>query len=215
MDFKKINIAIIFPCSWPFLPTKFFEGWIALRMPVGMKYSAVVSNRGRQDDMRNAGINEVLKYNEKFTHILFLDVDHIFHPNTIGNLVKRDVDIVNALSYRRGIPYEPIAVDYSNDKWIGRETWEEGELIDCDATGASSILIKIDVFKKMKNPWFQMNYKFKNGVISEDFAFCVKAKELGYKIYVDTSVPNKHLGELEVDHSTFLKYKNEINQKNN
>ena len=42
-----------------------------------------------------------------------------------------------------------------------------------------------------------------------DLYFCKKAKEFGYKIYVDPTCQNKHLGSLEVDIDTWKNYNKE------
>lgn len=200
---KDINIAICLGCTWDFLPVQFFHSWIGMKKP---KHSVVFGNRGRQDDIRNSLVNQVLKSDDDFSHILFLDIDHYHHPDTIPMLLSRKQSIVSGLSFRRSEPYDPIMFKQVGDRFENITKWTDGDLVEVDAIGAASLLVEIDVFKKMQSPWFQMNYPFKSGVVSEDFAFCLKAKELGYKIWCDTACTNNHIGVLNVNKDVWIKH---------
>jgi len=197
-----INIAIGLPCNWDFLSTKFFESWIELKKP---QHSVIIGNRGRVDDQRNSIIHAVLK-DGTFSHILFLDTDHRHHSDTILKLLSHDKDIVSGLSFRRSYPYDPIIFEQDGDKFKNIIQWNKNELIEVDAIGAASLLVDVSVFKEINYPWFEMNYRFGDGVVSEDFAFCLKAKQAGYKIYCDTGCDNKHLGTIEIDQTYWERF---------
>lgn len=198
---KDLNIAIGIPCSWEYLPVQFFHSWIGMMKP---KHSVIFGNRGRQDDQRNSIIKQVLEYNDEFSHVLFLDIDHYHHAETIKKLVSHNKPCVSGLSFRRSYPFDPIMFSYDGNKFNNIVNWEENELVKVDAVGAASLLVEVDILKKIKSPWFEMNYKFGNGVVGEDFAFCLKVKELGYDVYIDTSCTNKHIGTLEIDRDTWI-----------
>ena len=56
--------------------------------------------------------------------------------------------------------------------------------------------------KKMPYPWYK-NVKQANGMpIGEDIKFAQDAKEAGYKIFVDTSVPAGHLATMIINTAT-------------
>jgi hypothetical protein len=60
----------------------------------------------------------------------------------------------------------------------------------------------------MKRPWFKF------GEFSEDYTFCLKAKEIGYKIKVDTSVIVKHVGtRVLIDEHFYEMYKPKLLQR--
>lgn len=203
---KGINVAICIGCNWEYMPIQFFQSYVAMHKS---KHSVVFANRGRYDDMRNNNIKRVLKYDE-FTHLLFLDIDHYHHPDTLLKLINCDKDIVSGLSFRRGEPYDPIMFKWNDEEQTFNNIteWEENELVEVDAIGAASLLVKKEVFEKLAHPWFEMNYKFGPGVVSEDFAFCLKAKENGYKVWCDTSCTNKHIGTIEIDQSIWERHNN-------
>lgn len=205
---QELNIAIGLPCNWDFINIQFFESWVELKKP---KHSVIIGNRGRVDDQRNSIIHAVLK-DGSFSHILFLDTDHKHHPDTIPKLLSHDKLIVSGLSFRRSEPYDPIMFKEADNKFQNITEWEENELLEVDAIGAASLLVRTEVFQKMNtNKWFEMNYAYGNGVISEDFAFCLRARNLGYKIYCDTSCTNSHLGQLNVTQDTWIKNGRKVN----
>jgi hypothetical protein len=197
---KEINIAVSIPCSWDFIPARFFEGWVALKKPPN--YSTIIVRRGRVDDMRNKIIDYVLD-DGRFTHILFLDVDHYFPSLTIKKLLEHDLDIVSGISFRRSAPYDPTIFKWENEKYLNIVEWQKDSLIDVDGVGAACLLVKVAVLKRMVKPYFE--FSSIGGVpISEDLMFCRKAKELGYSILVDTSATNKHIGCLEIDEDMWI-----------
>ncbi|MFA7287302.1 MAG: hypothetical protein WC055_00335 [Melioribacteraceae bacterium] len=199
---KNINIAIVLPVSWEYLPIQFFKSWITLKKP---EHSVIIPTRGRIDDMRNAAINSVLK-DGSFSHILFLDTDHFHHPDTIPKLLSHNKHIVSGLSFRRSEPYDPIMFVKDYKKFKNITEWKDGELLEVDVIGAASLLVDVEVFNRMKAPYFEMNYPYMDGVISEDFAFCLKAQELGYEVYCDTSCTNDHIGTLNINKKVWEKF---------
>jgi len=81
--------------------------------------------------------------------------------------------------------------------------WEEGELVEVDATGAGCIMYDMDIFKKMPDPWFKFRTNESTGLpVGEDIGFCEDLKEAGYRIFVDTAVPSDHLTTLAVNRAT-------------
>jgi hypothetical protein len=88
--------------------------------------------------------------------------------------------------------------------------------VEVDATGTGCLLIETRVFLDLQKPYFQFTPnpdKEIGGVIGEDIWFCHKAREAGYKIFVDTSVPVGHLSVLNVDGNTWRLYKKLIDAR--
>jgi len=143
-------------------------------------------------------------------YIFFVDDDVLPPINTITKLLSHNKDIVCGLYFSNREPHFPqiFFKNYEDDlnkddpvaKWSGKydcvENYEKDKLIEIDACGAGCMLIKAEVFKKLKLPYFwyipKSEDKPRKG---EDFYFCEKAKEAGYKIYCDTSIVCKHIGK--------------------
>jgi len=66
------------------------------------------------------------------------------------------------------------------------------------------------IFRSMPAPWFKFRPNPNNeigGIIGEDIGFCWDLRRAGHRIYVDTSVPSKHLTTLAVNDATYRLYK--------
>ena len=163
---------------------------------------------------RIEGVNNAVEAGAHW--VMFIDSDMTFEPDAVLRLVARDVDIVSGLCVKKAQPHAPT---------IYMENKEEGgfnhmldfpldEMVECDATGTAFLLIKIEVFKKMDTPYFAFPPQEKRDKpMGEDMYFCTKARELGYKIFVDTSVIIGHLGEYAYNIFNFLAIKEAAKQE--
>ncbi len=132
------------------------------------------------------------------THLLFIDHDMVFEPQAVESLVNRNKDIIGAPFSLRTTPSDPFATVKKEDPH-GNKIWEEqGDLIKCCAVGTGFMLINLEVFKKIKKPWFQLEYDDKGELqYGEDMSFCRKAREAGFDIFCDTTVKLGHLGDFQ------------------
>jgi len=131
-------------------------------------------------------------------HLFFLDSD--VHPpkDVIAKLLAHKLPIVSALYARRQNPPWNQMLRRAPDGFkftpIEEGTYEPGSLVECDAVGFGCVLIDTRVFKTVEKPWFRWSEYYAIGGVSEDFGFCTKAKQAGFKIVVDTSIICKHSG---------------------
>ena len=156
------------------------------------------------DVARNAICADALQHH--FQWIFFVDDDVISPPDVYMRLVKHDLDIVSGLYYRRHEPICPVAMktdDTGKHQWV--TAWSPpNSMLEVDLVGAGCLLIHRRVLERMSPPWFEWQIGRepaqvsgaapKRGALSEDFAFCVKAKEAGFKVHLDTSIRCDHVG---------------------
>ena len=132
-------------------------------------------------------------------YIMFLDDDVLPPMNTITKLLAHDKDIVSGLYFSRQEPHFPqiyLKNKEDSQRYDCVENYEKDKLIEIDACGAGCMLIKSEVFKKIKKPYFWYIPAGEDTLRKgEDIYFCEKAKEAGYQIYADTSIICKHLGK--------------------
>lgn len=76
-------------------------------------------------------------------------------------------------------------------------------LIECDGVSAGCLLINKRVFDTLEKPYFECVGEKNNG---EDFYFCRKAQDAGFKIYCDPSVLCGHYSERWKSHKHFLSF---------
>ena len=140
------------------------------------------------------------------THILFLDSDMSFPPDTLFRLLGRKRAIVACNCPTKMLPSTPtarlIGNDFSGEPMYSvkddtgvRQVWRVG-------TGV--MLIDLRVFDKMPQPWFPITWNEElNDYTGEDWAFCEKAQSLGIPVYVDMSLSREigHVGSFEFKHT--------------
>jgi len=123
---------------------------------------------------------------EDCTHLLFLDSDMYFEKDAILRLIKRKKDIIGANANCRKLPLIDTVVNPKKRKG----------LTTCDSVATGFMLINLDVFKNLTEPWFFWESNNKGEVVAgEDYWFCRKAREDGYKIWCDMDIPIKHIGD--------------------
>lgn len=145
-------------------------------------------------------------------YLLFLDSDISIHePVFIDNLLdtgfKLDAKIICG-AYR--IKERDLSADrYVMAMDIGRGTKEQPvyqNLKECktpqliDAGGTGIMLIHKEVLLKMPEPWFTIVDGTHGYVFPEDWNFCKKAKELGFKTAVDPRFATRHIGAFAWEH---------------
>lgn len=136
-----------------------------------------------------------------FDYIFYIDDDHIYPNNLFESLEKYldEYDIVAPLCVQRKHPYYPVLYKSQfNQKEYGVEfenkfytDFKKGDLVNPDAIGFGCAIVKVDLFKRMEQPWY-----FSMTPIGEDILFSMKAtKQYGAKILVDTNVEALHIPE--------------------
>jgi hypothetical protein len=151
---------------------------------------------------RNHIVNEAIKNNSDY--LFWIDADMTFQADSLIRLLDRNVDICHALSFRRIKPYYPCLFKW-NEKENSYETIDysksETDLISVDAAGSACTLIKMDVYKKLKYPY----YYYRDNLISSDLTFSENVKKAGHSIYVDRTLKTGHIGdELVVSEEFYL-----------
>ena len=198
-DLRRIRLSICVPCrdmvhtGFAFDLCKMTEYNKAVEIASVLHFSLgtlVVNQRETLVQMaRDAGS----------THMLWLDSDMMFPPDTAQRLLKHGKPIVAGNYSTRTYPHKTVAYSKIND-WssylINREG-KTGELISVEAVGMGCMLTSMEVFDRMDMPYFNTIWNHvTNDHLGEDFNFCQKAKGLGYDILIDNdlSLKLKHLG---------------------
>jgi hypothetical protein len=129
------------------------------------------------------------------THLLFIDSDMTFPPDTAMRLVRHNVDMVGINAMSRRPPYETTA-------WVDMTTravttMESTGLERVVRTGFAVVLIRAEVFKALAPPYF--DYEFipeKDQFRGEDFVFFDRARAAGFELYIDHDLSKQvnHLG---------------------
>lgn len=190
-------VAIIMPVrEWVHTNTN--RSILRLRVPKPVHY--LDKTDCPVDAARNILTAGALRDVPGLTHLLFIDDDMIFEPDAFERLLAHDLPIVGGLCHNRRPPYMPILMreydgGYAFVYDYDREIDARG-LIEVDATGAAFLLVQKEVFERIATELKEDPFAIRGP--GEDISFCLRAKELGYKIFVDTTVEIGHVGEVVV-----------------
>lgn len=138
------------------------------------------------------------------THVLFVDSDSVCENPTDPNealriLLSLNEPIVSGLyrakqrtGFNNAMWVEGVDAE-GNQGLIPIREWT-GNWLQVDAIGLGFALIKREVFERVARPWFPWEL----GGRSEDFEFCRKVIQAGFKVNVFTDVRVSHIGLLKV-----------------
>ena len=139
----------------------------------------------------------VMSVRENYDYLLFIDSDMVVPPDSIKRLLNHKKDIVCGLYFKRKQNYEPVIYSKLKFSLLDEPTIEpamdyKDGLIEIEGCGMGLCLIKTEVFKSI----LQYDYSCFEPLphLGEDFAFCIRARNRGYKIYCDTTLKCGHVG---------------------
>ena len=148
-----------------------------------------------------------------YDYYLLVDSDLILHANTLKNLIERDKEIIAGVFWTEWITGSgtlgPNCWDYDNYEITNMNRYIVPGCHETGGTGAL-ILIKREVLEKGINYTPIYNVAM---TIYEDRAFCVRAAVHGYQLYVDTTLPARHLYR-RGDYEKYMKKKGGEGHKN-
>lgn len=142
------------------------------------------------------------RFNRMPDYYLWIDQDNVVPGTLFLDLLKHNRDIVGGL-YPRKVKWDWCLKPTKEFKdWENRRESLKDGLIECEYIGFGAVLIKGQVFEKMKGPYYfkqdsrpvKVDGKNRIKEIGEDVYFCEKARELGLKVWCDTNLHIGHTG---------------------
>lgn len=153
-------------------------------------------------------------YQPEYTHLMTVDDDLIFPEKTIVELVRTDKDIIGGYYRLKTHEYLGTAV-----RLIDRRDWRpsllEGTIDEAEYISTGCTLVKrevitdmIDVFPGLEyienlsmrplwafyQPFVHFNGDF-NEYLSEDWAFCERARQAGHRVWAHGGIRCRHWGK--------------------
>lgn len=147
---------------------------------------------------RNVVIEAAIENN--CSHILFIDDDMAYKPDSLVKLLEHDVDIVSGMYFTRSYPAKPLVFDIADDDGSCLPvylTGEEPRLIEIVAAGLGFCLIKTKVFQELDKPWFRLG-ELDPEQWCDDIGFFNRVRKADIKVYCDTEVLCGHMGTMIV-----------------
>jgi len=208
---SEVNVAIVSPVSDMCAS---FWAYDLARLPAysgvtGIK-SRLMFSSGSLTEKNRQRIADVVMGHGTFTHMLWLDSDMRFPPDTLERLLKHDKDMVCASYTERTNPFLPVAFPDIEDTTVRGFTLPDTTgLAPIDACGFGCSLIKTEVFKNIERPYFVVGWTPHGGGhhVGEDLYFYIKAKNAGYQLWMDHDLTKElaHIGRYEFDFTHALR----------
>jgi hypothetical protein len=205
-DTAPTTVLIGVPCSWSSIPTSFFDSLLNLDFTKGSQFSR--RNGPTVASMRNMLADEARQGG--FSHVLMLDADMIYAPDTLLRLLQSNREVICGFSVMRTSPHIPLfnrpgadGEPYSMRTCWPTETGERkssaltGHVHEVHCAGGAGLLIQCSVFEKMGDigtRYFKQGIEDSHGhEIGEDMYFAAECHKLGIKHHMDTSVCVPHM----------------------
>lgn len=148
--------------------------------------------------------------------VMWFDSDMIFEPDTMARLLKHidnGADMVTGVYYRRVPPFTPTIFEkMACDEKTQTAVWTEfdevpTEPFEVEACGFGCVLMKTEVLLSVASTFGNMFAPIGN--VGEDIAFCCRARQCGYKILCDPTIPLGHVGFQVVTKAFFDSYQSQ------
>lgn len=214
-DFSKTHIHIGLPCYGGMLCESTMTSliqFVMLAAKVGLSWSMdTMSNESLVTRARNNLMAKMMT-NKAATHFMFIDSDIRFKPESIFQMIATEKDIIAGLYPKKAYP-----IEYNLN--LQQQTKIQGPLFTVDTAATGFLMFKREVyealikahpntkyvddvnlgkqFEPMMYAIFDCYIDDKGHYLSEDWAFCRRAKALGYEIWADNRVLLNHTGTHE------------------
>lgn len=183
------------------------DGEVAVAFQVG---SLVYTSRNKLAQM---AINYACDY------VLWLDSDMMFPPETLQYMLKeceeKDLDVLSGLYFRRVAPYAPVLftkLEISDTGVVVDDLHGDvpDSLFELEGIGFGCVLMRTEVLIAVQAKFYDM-FTPLNGV-GEDLSFCWRARQCGYKIWLDPKIQLGHVGTQVVTKQFFDSYRETLRQ---
>jgi hypothetical protein len=184
-----------------------YLGFTIMAMQNGINFQIdTLSNESNVNRARNSCAAKFLSGD--CSHLMFVDADIQFNPQDIVKLINHDKDIVGGVYPQKTLPPKMVVNTLNNGE-------QEGDLIEVGTLGTGFMLIKRSVFEKMieegatpyvdaiglspkensnQYDFFQCTIDSNGRYLTEDWSFCRRWRQLGGKIWADTTIALAHVG---------------------
>jgi hypothetical protein len=208
---KSQKIHICMPCYGGMVTESTFLSFIRFSntaRQLGLDWSIETTvNESLVPRARNTLVSKFLTATDA-THLMFIDADIGWESWHLLLLMNHDLDVVGGLYPMKSLPLKWVVNKLENGE-------TRGDLLEVSKAGTGFLLIKREVFHKLKqhpdvkhyNNDIGVDAKFDaemynffdttirdNRYYSEDYTFCENWRQMGGKIFVDKRIVLKHAG---------------------
>lgn len=148
----------------------------------------------------NYDSNEIAEGSFTYKKIIWIDSDIEWTTADFMKLYRSDLDVVSGL-YSLD-PAGTVAVNFPDNNGVPKrvnkvEFMLHEAPVEVGGVGFGFVCMKYGVFEKIRRPWFEIaklpwNDSGLKVNVGEDYSWCAKAQQHGFKIWVDPTVKVRH-----------------------
>ena len=205
--YKDLSTVIVCPTRGIF-PTRVVQSWMKLQKPLNQQVYGPIFGEGLKVDQ---AYNELIKYvvNHPLLgtakYILTIEEDNLPPVDGLLKLYESmdEYDGVGGLYWGKGPNGFPMIFgDPEGDPLDSKPLVpKQGEVQHCLAIPMGFSLFKMEMFRDIEEPWFKTEEGLDEDGIerktTQDFYFCRKARQKGYKFAIDNNILVGHYSHQE------------------
>lgn len=197
-SYKDLSTIIVCPTRGT-IPAKVVQSWINLIRPMNQKVLGPMFAIGLEvGEAYNQVITSIMANPElaKFKYLLTIEEDNCPPPDGLLKLYESmdRYDVVGGLYWTKGEGGQPMI--YGDPKVMPKNFIPQVPITntvqECNGLGMGFNLFKIDMFKKMKAPWFKTLQEYDpdkgSKVYTQDLYFYENAAKEGYRFACDNRI---------------------------
>lgn len=148
--------------------------------------------------------------NQGFSHVLWLDADMVFQPTILEDLAFSGEKFVTGIAAARRPPHCMCIFRNLDINHLDRYEPDEmpNEPFRIAGCGFACVLIETEILEAVLHH-FKTCF-LPSADYGEDLAFCLRATQMGYKIWADPSVRLGHIGHITIWPEDHEKYMNNL-----
>lgn len=207
-----MKYLIALPCM-DTVQTLFMKSLLGMHRPERTEFGIACSSLVY--DARNS--LAVKAITEGFDRVLWIDSDMTFEPDMMNRLIAHldaGKDIVSGLYITRKPPFKPVIFESIGYERVG-ETFEviprartmyeypKDSVFEIAGAGFGGVMTPVPILKAIYDKYglpFTPMLGF-----GEDLSFCLRAQDMGYKMWCDSTIKLGHVGYTTIDEQTYLK----------
>ena len=192
-----MRTLIAVPCM-DMVHTDFFRSCVGMEVSGEIQWTTCQSSLVY--DARNT-LTEIA-INDGFDRVLWLDSDMIFDRYLLRRLSEHldmGKEMVTALCFSRKPPIRPVIYkEMSVDPETGDPVsvsyldYERDSLFEVAACGFAAVMTTTEMLRDVRSRYELPFYPARG--FGEDFAFCIRARQMGHRIWCDSSIKVGHVG---------------------
>lgn len=185
------NLLIAIPTA-KYIEPETFKSIYDLEIPEGYEVTFEIFKDDNIAQIRNFIADWTIK---GYDYLFSVDSDITFPPDTLKKLLSHDKDIITGV-YRQRVDNVLELYDINQHRLSENSRSTLGtQVFEIGGCGFGCVLVKSEVFRTIGYPQFEYHSALDHAhTFSEDNDFCKKARDRGYKLWVDPTVLCGHIG---------------------